>query len=179
MKQAWEQIENESSKAFGAFTEYRDMGLGRNLRSLAQKLGKNFSLLSRWSSEYDWQLRCKEWDKRLDREKCKKQIDKIKSMKTRQIKLALKAQELADLGIQSLIEKWREVQEKGDGQASNGARLESLAKMLDTGCRLERLNRDEPEQNLELMHQNGFDNLSLEEMENLRSLMTKAGMANE
>jgi hypothetical protein len=174
MKKSWEQIENESAKAFEAFSEYRDMGLGRNLRGLSLKVGKAFSLLSRWSGEYDWQARCKAWDKRLDQEKCKRQIDKIRNMKIRQINLALRAQELADLGIKSMIEKWRDAQEEGDKKISNGTRIESLAKLLDTGCRLERLNRDEPEQNLELMQQQNFDNLSLEEMETFRALLSKA-----
>jgi hypothetical protein len=95
-------------------------------------------------------------------------------MKIRQINLALRAQELADLGIKSMIEKWRDAQEEGDKKISNGTRIESLAKLLDTGCRLERLNRDEPEQNLELMQQQNFDNLSLEEMETFRALLSKA-----
>lgn len=51
---------------------------------------------------------------------------------------------------------------------------EGLSKILDTGCRLERLNRDEPEQNVGIVQQQNFDRLSLEEVETLRNLHTKA-----
>ena len=53
---------------------------------------------------------------------------------------------------------------------------EGLSKILDFGCRLERLNRDEPEQNLEVVQQQNFDRLTLEELETLRSLHAKAGV---
>jgi hypothetical protein len=51
---------------------------------------------------------------------------------------------------------------------------EGLSKILDIGCRLERLNRDEPEQNVEVVQQLNYDRLSLEEIETLRSLHAKA-----
>jgi hypothetical protein len=51
---------------------------------------------------------------------------------------------------------------------------EGLSKILDIGCRLERLNRDEPEQSVEVVQQQNFDRLTLEELETLRSLHAKA-----
>jgi hypothetical protein len=84
-------------------------------------------------------------------------------MKTRQIKIALKAQKAALKGIETLL-KSNQIQAKPD----------ALSKLLDVGCRIERLNRDEPEQNVEVLNDQNFQNLSLEELETLRNLMLKA-----
>jgi hypothetical protein len=51
---------------------------------------------------------------------------------------------------------------------------EGLSKILDIGCRLERLNRDEPEHNVEVVQQQNFDRLTLDEVETLRTLHAKA-----
>jgi hypothetical protein len=52
-------------------------------------------------------------------------------------------------------------------------RPSELSKLLDVGCRLERLNRDEPEQNIEVVQPQNYDNLSLAELENYRQLQLK------
>jgi len=93
----------------------------------------------------------------------------VKAMKRRQIALALEAQHLAEKYLKKLLSSVDESKEP--------IRLEALSKILDTGCRLERLNRDEPEQNLELKEKQNFDNLSLEELETYRALLLKMGCA--
>ena len=90
-------------------------------------------------------------------------------MKKRQIALALKAQKAAGKGLRKFIAQFND-----DRIAPSTMRPDGLSKLLDTGCRLERLNRDEPEQNVTLTQSSKFDNLTLEECELLRSLMTKA-----
>ena len=95
-------------------------------------------------------------------------------MKQRQIALALKAQKAAGLGIKKLIKQFNT--DTSDCPISpNAMKPDGLSRLFDTGCRLERLNRDEPEQNLELTQQQNFDNLSLEEMETYRALISKIG----
>lgn len=61
----------------------------------------------------------------------------------------------------------------GAGRSLHKLSPKGLSKILNTGCRLERLNRDEPEQNLELVQPQNFDRLTLEECETLRNLHAK------
>ena len=161
MKNLWDQNQKETSKAFSVFLAYRDLGLRRSCNAVASQLNMNASSVLELSKRHNWQERVRAWDAYLDQETQLNQINQIKEMKERQINLALNAQEVASRGLKSLL-------------ASNTTfKPDSLSKLLDTGCRLERLNRDEPEQNLEVLNQSKFDNLSLEEMEVLRNLLDK------
>lgn len=162
MKNLWDQYEKETSKAFSVFLVYRDLGLRRSCNAVATKLKMNTSSVLELSKRYRWQERVRAWDAFLDQETQLNQINEIKEMKKRQINLALRAQEAAFNGIKRLI------------NSKAIFKPDSLSKLIDTSCRLERLNRDEPEQNLELLNQSKFDNLNLEELEHLRNLLDKA-----
>jgi hypothetical protein len=144
------------------------MGAGRSLRKLAKDLELNPSTLAEISKKNNWQERVTAFDAYLDKASQHNQIAQVKAMKRRQIILALRAQKVAAKGLKKLL------QDMGDEQLICKLSPEGLSKLLDTGCRLERLNRDEPEQNLELVQQSKFDSLSLEECENLRALIAKA-----
>ena len=50
---AWERLENESSRAFEAFSAYRDLGPQRSLAKVAETLGKSKALMERWSAKHD------------------------------------------------------------------------------------------------------------------------------
>lgn len=171
MQNPWDQQPKESSRAFNAFTIYRDMGLKRSCNAVAQELKLNHSSVLELSKRHKWQDRVRAFDAYVDKEIQQQQVQAIKIMKQRQIELALKAQEAADKGIKYLIEQFN----TSDGKSVSpySMKPDALSRMLDIGCRLERLNRDVPEQNLELMEQN-FDHLSLEEMEAYRALIIKA-----
>jgi hypothetical protein len=54
MKELFEQRENESAKAFAAFSVYLSMGPERSLAAVGQRLGKSVGLLERWSRKFDW-----------------------------------------------------------------------------------------------------------------------------
>ena len=51
-KNLWERQENESSKAYQAFCIYRDLGAGRTLAAVSEKLRKSYDLIRRWSKNY-------------------------------------------------------------------------------------------------------------------------------
>ncbi len=164
----WDQQPNESSKAFERFALYRDMGAGRSLRKLAKDLELNPSTLAEISKRHDWQERVTAFDAYIDKASQHNQIIQTKAMKRRQIVLALRAQKLAEKALKKLM------RDLDDDAFLRKLRPEGLAKLLDTGCRLERLNRDEPEQKLEVVQQQNFDRLTLEELETLRALHAKA-----
>jgi hypothetical protein len=168
MLNSWDQQPNESSKAFERFALYRDMGSGRSLRKLAKDLELNPSTLAEISTKYNWQERIAAFDAYIDKASQFNQIAQVRAMKRRQITLALRAQKVAEKGLKKLL------RDLDDEQLLRKLSPEGLSKILDTGCRLERLNRDEPEQNLEVVNQQNFDRLTLEECETLRHLHAKA-----
>jgi hypothetical protein len=59
MKPIFEQLPNESAKAFAAFKTYLDLGSERSLATTAAQLGKSKVLMERWSRKYDWVARIK------------------------------------------------------------------------------------------------------------------------
>jgi hypothetical protein len=168
MHNSWDQQPQESSKAFQRFTQYRDMGAGRSLRKLAKDLELNPSTLAEISKKNNWQERVTAFDAYIDKASQHNQIAQVKAMKRRQIVLALRAQKVAEKGLKKLL------RDMDDEHLLRKLSPEGLSKILDTGCRLERLNRDEPEQNLEVIPQQNFDRLTLEECETLHDLHAKA-----
>lgn len=167
MQNPWDQQPNESSSAFERFALYRDMGAARSLRKLASDLELNLSTLAEVSTKNSWQERVNSFDAYIDKASQHNQVVQVKAMKRRQIALALRAQKVAERGLKRLL---RDV---SDDELAK-LRPEALSKILDIGCRLERLNRDEPERNLEVVQSQNYEKLSLEECEMLRYLHAKA-----
>jgi hypothetical protein len=167
MQNLWDRQHNESSKSFNRFALYRDMGAERSLRKLANDVDLNLSTIAELSKKYHWQERAVAFDAYIDQASQISQLNQTKAMKRRQIGLALKAQELAEKGLTILLRSFED-------EKINNIRPEGLSKILDIGCRLERLNRDQPEQNMEVSQTHNYDNLSIDELETLRTLFLKA-----
>lgn len=163
----WDQQPNESSKAFERFALYRDMGAGRSLRKLGRDLVISPSTLAEISKKHNWQERVLAFDAYIDKASQHNQIAQVKAMKRRQIVLALRAQKVAEKGLKRILRDM-------DEHLLRKLSPEGLSKILDIGCRLERLNRDEPEQNVEVVQQKNYDRLTLEELETLPTLHAKA-----
>jgi hypothetical protein len=123
------------------------------------------------SKRHKWQERVRAWDAYADQQTQKDQLEAVNIMKKRQISLALKAQKAADKGLRRFIAQFND-----DRGAPTKIKPDGLSKLLDIGCRIERLNRDEPEQNVALTQSFKFDNLSLEECENLRALLARSAV---
>ena len=51
---AWERQEGETSRAYEAFSAYRDLGSARSLAKVGQLLGKSTGLMERWSAAHAW-----------------------------------------------------------------------------------------------------------------------------
>lgn len=143
------------------------MGAERSLRKLANDMDRNLSTLAELSKKYRWQERAAAFDAYIDQASQISQLNQTKAMKRRQIGLALKAQELAEKGLEILLRNFVD-------ERINNIRPEGLSRILDVACRLERLNRDQPEHNIEISQTHNYDNLSLEELETMRMLLMKS-----
>lgn len=61
--QAWEQLADESAKAFNAFAEFLHLGPGRSYNKLRIKLGqRSVRGIERFAKLYNWQIRAKAYD---------------------------------------------------------------------------------------------------------------------
>lgn len=171
MTNPWDQQLKETSKAFAAFIAYRDLGMRRSCSAASNQVGISHNSAMELSKRHNWLERVRAWDAYIDKQTQHNQIEAVKKMKERQIALAMKAQKAAEKGLKKFIAQFNEDQ---DGKVSPYAtKPDGLSKLLDTGCRLERLNRDEPEQNIEFSQNTKLDKLSLEELEIYRSLIAK------
>ena len=91
-RKPWERLPEESTEAFEAFREYRDMGTERSLAKVGEKLGKSTALMERWSARHDWVKRVTAWDDDIEREASQNLLKEIARMRARQRKQALKMQ---------------------------------------------------------------------------------------
>lgn len=84
----WERREDESAKAFEAFEIYLHMGDNRSLSKVAQRLHKSKTMLGRWSSRYEWQIRVVKYENELRREEYDRLKKERKRIRDKQLKLS-------------------------------------------------------------------------------------------
>ena len=123
----WELQPEETSKAYEAFCEYRDMGTQRSLSKVADKLQKSGTLIGRWSGAYNWVERAAAWDNEQDRIARNAQLEEIKKMRKRH----------ADLASAMLVKAARALQRLPDDEIKAG----DVSRMVETASKLERLSR--------------------------------------
>lgn len=101
-EKSWERQENESVQAYEAFDLYCKMGAERRLWKVAQALGKSDTLITRWSGEWNWRERCRDYDNELQRQELEEKRKAVRQMQQRQIKTAILLQEKAEQALQQL-----------------------------------------------------------------------------
>ena len=96
---SWEREDDETAKAFAAFSIYRDMPASeRSLEKVRRKLGKRRGYsgqLERWSSQYRWVQRARDYDMALDSARLQAQERERLQMGERQAKAAVTLQKAA------------------------------------------------------------------------------------
>lgn len=123
----WERQEGETSKAWEAFCIYRDMGVDRSLRKVAQNLNKSVTQIAEWSSKYDWVKRVTAWDAEQDRIARQEQIKAIKAMRNRHAGMAKAMIVKAGRALQRIPEE--------EIKASD------ISRMIEVASKLERISR--------------------------------------
>ena len=127
----WDRREDESSKAYEAFTIYRDMGVDRSLSKVSEKLQKSETLMGRWSRTHDWVERAAKWDDeqdRIEREIAQKEQAKaIKEMRKRH----------ANLGQAMLLKAARALARMPDDEIKPA----HISSLVETASKLERISR--------------------------------------
>lgn len=115
--QPWDRLPGESAKAYEAFCVYRDLGVDRSIRDAAQKLSKSVMVIARWSGQWDWVNRVREWDIHIEEEARKAtekaEINAIRAMNQRQLKTVQSMQDLYTVRIDKLIREVKAWQARG------------------------------------------------------------------
>lgn len=92
---SWERQQGETAQAFEAFTLYCKMGDERILGKVGKKLGKSATLIERWSSQWNWVNRCRDYDNEIRRQEVRADKKAFQEMKKRQIGMAVELQNKA------------------------------------------------------------------------------------
>lgn len=95
----------ESAKAFAAFEVYRDMGLDRSLRRVAEGLARNVKTLARLSKRNEWVKRVAAFDSWVSEQKAKETAREIIEMNRRHAQQAKSFQEIALLPLNEMNER--------------------------------------------------------------------------
>lgn len=122
--QEWLRQPGESGKAYEAFCVYRDLGAGRSVQKVVEKLSKSRALISRWSTRYKWQERADAWDNSITEEARQKVTDELTAMWRRQIETGYLLQVKASEAVQKT--DWQKMP------------FSSLLKSLKLGAEIER-----------------------------------------
>lgn len=123
----WERLEGESSKAYEAFSAYRDMGSQRSLSKVAEKLGKSETLMGRWSSAYQWRERAAKWDDEQNRMARESQLEEIRKMRKRHAGLAYSMLVKAGRALKTMPEE--------------EIKAADISRMVEIASKLERVSR--------------------------------------
>lgn len=137
-KARYERQDEESKKAFEAFATYRDLGITRSLREVAQKLSKSETLMKRWSSKHDWVERVAEYDAEMDRKALLQQEKNRREMTKRHANASMLFQ-------QKVVDRLRKLKAEELTPAE-------LIRWFETSVKIERLSRGESVDIQELKH---------------------------
>lgn len=130
----WARTPSESSRAYEAADAYFALGPGRSLVKVGEALGKSRALCERWSRQHSWVERAAAWDERavaLQRERDHVERSELRrEMLQRHSRLGRQMTQAAESGLMQL-----------EPTALSAA---EVARLADTGSRLERRSRGEP-----------------------------------
>lgn len=86
--QAWERLSSESPQAWEAFSLYRDLGKKRTAQKVSDELQKSYTLIARWSSEFEWPKRALAFDRHIDEASVDAYKEQVKGIVKQQTQLA-------------------------------------------------------------------------------------------
>lgn len=114
----WEQLPAETSRAYVAFRQFRDLGPARTQRAVAGSA----KTIEGWSRRYHWADRARAWDVETHRLEDARRLDSIRSMDEQHQQIA---RLMIAAGVRSL---------QGDVELTP----HQAARLLDIGTRLQR-----------------------------------------
>lgn len=137
-KHSWDRHPREGNYAWSAFVTYRDLGpQNRSYRRVAEIHGKTEGTIAQFAHRWDWRRRIIEFDRWVDEKSQIAEVEAVKEMRARHIKIAMSLQGAGAIALNKLIESER-------SGKTRVLKPTELREMIDLGVKLERLNRGEP-----------------------------------
>ncbi len=145
MATPWEQLPEESSKAYAAFCVFRDLGPRRSVEEASRVYHRKkpqdgnkpeterhgaSGQIRRWAERWNWSGRARAWDQELERVQRNQQVKAVAEMADRHAKEAMMLQNKA-------VERLRQLRPEELGPR------ETLSYLVEA-AKLERLARGEP-----------------------------------
>jgi len=123
----WERQLKETSKAYKAFCEYRDLGSDRSLSKLTQELDVSKTHLGNWSSKYNWVERVEAFDDYIEARVRDSNETAIVEMRTRHARQSHELQDALALPLQVLN---RKIEEDSDLNELDKLKIHELIGLL-------------------------------------------------
>lgn len=136
VRQEWERLDSESSRAYAAFCAYRDLGLSRSIVKALKASGKSAANLRQWehwSSKHQWVDRAVAFDDQCEQNRLAQREAARREMDDRHAKIGLMGLNLAVQAIQKLLASVQ--------AGEKNLTATDLARLLDISAKLERLGR--------------------------------------
>lgn len=99
---SWDRQKGETVQAFEAFDLYCQLGDERSLAKVGQKLGKSTTLMERWSSQWNWVNRSRDYDNEKKRQELQAEKKAYRAMRDRQLGIAVQFQKKAFEALKKL-----------------------------------------------------------------------------
>lgn len=138
MKVSYERQEGESKQAYEAFTVYRNLGITRSLKEVANQLGKHRSLIERWSKNNNWVDRAQVFDDEMDRRAILQNEQERKEMIIKHTEIARRMLEKVKIAVEALNPETLTANE--------------IVKLFEIAVKIERLSRGESTDVSEITH---------------------------
>lgn len=103
----------ETTPAFEAFRCYLEMGPSRSLHRVAQALSKSDTLIKRWSSQWKWVQRVREFESRETAVKDDAHMDALAKRSQRQAEIAQLHGEATALVAREVVKRVQKAQQTG------------------------------------------------------------------
>lgn len=173
----WERNSTESDVQWRCFLRYRNTGSmngdtpGRRIKKVVAELeGVHPVDLQKWSAEHGWRERCTLYDMHLDSISLELTERNIRDMHKRHARSARLLQRFANTEIGKLAVK----AEEREFDPVDDAKPGDVARIMDTGIKLERLSSGEATERTENTDGLDLSKLDVEELKELKRLKEKA-----
>ena len=153
----WERLPNEGRKAYAAFCIYKDLGLERSYKKVAEVLHCSIQLVGKWGRDWEWQNRIRAYEENLEREKLKQKVKNRQEMEERHAKVAQLLQA-------KLVERLQ-------GLSASELSPADVAKWLDVAVKVERLSMGAPTENVTQHHEGEVKVVDDQEQEMLERVL--------
>lgn len=136
---------------FEGFVVYRDMA-NRSIEAAGVALGRGERFFAGACQTWKWVERARAWDNELDRRVREAEADALVKMRERQINIALGMQTAAGSELKALVDTVKSLDLQADTAGIKRApfvKMRDLIRLIEAGTKLERLNRDQPNEIIE------------------------------